>query len=152
MCSRDTQPGWYITKYTSIRRKHSLSWFTLSTNIIPATEIGWSLSEFGGASRKVDVRLPENGNSHSHGARPVHLIKWIRTSRLSIKNSLTLPTPRQPCMISAGKHALSWLTLSTNVPPDEITWLLSKLRSSGGIRDGGVVGALLHQSCTSPEC
>jgi len=32
------------------------------------------------------------GNSNSHGARPVHLIitmiKWIRTSRLSIKNSL----------------------------------------------------------------
>jgi len=40
--------------------------------------------------RKVDVRLPGNGNSNSHGARPVHLIitmiKWIRTSRSSIKN------------------------------------------------------------------
>ena len=38
--------------------------------------------------RKVDVRLPGKGNSNSHGARPVHLIitmiKWIRTSRLSI--------------------------------------------------------------------
>ena len=36
----------------------------------------------------------EKGNSNSHGARPVHLIiamiKWIRTSRLSIKNSLSL--------------------------------------------------------------
>ena len=46
-------------------------------------------------SRKVDVRLPGKGNSNSHGARPVHLIikmiKWIRTSRLSIKNSLSLP-------------------------------------------------------------
>ena len=34
------------------------------------------------------------GNSNSHGARPVHLIitmiKWIRTSRLSIKNSLSI--------------------------------------------------------------
>ena len=43
--------------------------------------------------RKVDVRLPEKGNSNSHGARPVHLIitmkKWIRTSRFSIKNSLS---------------------------------------------------------------
>jgi len=33
------------------------------------------------------------GNSNSHGARTVHLIitmiKWIRTSRLSIKNSLS---------------------------------------------------------------
>jgi len=43
--------------------------------------------------RKVDVRLPGKGNSNSHGARPVHLIitmiKWIRTSRLSIKNSIS---------------------------------------------------------------
>ena len=38
---------------------------------------------------KVDVRLPGKGNSNSHGARPVHqivsMMKWIRTSRLSIK-------------------------------------------------------------------
>ena len=38
-----------------------------------------------------DVDLAGN----SHGARPVHLlitmIKWIRTSRLSIKNSLSDP-------------------------------------------------------------
>jgi len=44
--------------------------------------------------RKVDVRLPAKGNSNSHGARPVHLIitmiKWNRTSRLSIKNSLSV--------------------------------------------------------------
>jgi len=43
---------------------------------------------------EVDVRLPGKGNSNSHGARPVHLIitmsKWFRTSRLSIKNSLSL--------------------------------------------------------------
>ena len=42
---------------------------------------------------KVDVRLPGKENSNSHGARPVHLIitmiKWIRTSRLSIKNYLS---------------------------------------------------------------
>ena len=46
-----------------------------------------------GRGRKVDVRLPGKGNSNSHGARPVHLIitmiKWIRTSRLSIQNSLS---------------------------------------------------------------
>jgi len=45
-------------------------------------------------TRKVDIRLPGTGNSNSHGARPVHqiiaMIKWIRTSRLSIKNSLSL--------------------------------------------------------------
>ena len=42
------------------------------------------------AARKEDVKLPGEGNSNCHGARPVHLIiaviKWIRTSRLSIKN------------------------------------------------------------------
>ena len=39
------------------------------------------------------VILPGKGNSNSHGARPVHLIitmiKWTRTSRLSIKKSLS---------------------------------------------------------------
>jgi len=42
--------------------------------------------------RKVDIRLPGKGNSNSHGARPDHqiisMIKWIRTSVLSIKNAL----------------------------------------------------------------
>jgi len=46
-----------------------------------------------GEARKVDVRLPGKGNSNSRAARQVHLIismiKWIRTSRLSIKNSLS---------------------------------------------------------------
>jgi len=47
--------------------------------------------------RKVDVRLPGKGDSNSHGARPVHLIitvlKWIQTSRLSIKISLSGRAP-----------------------------------------------------------
>ena len=37
---------------------------------------------------------PGKGNSNSHGARPVHqiisMMKWIRTSKLSIKKSLSL--------------------------------------------------------------
>ena len=41
---------------------------------------------------RVDVRLPGEGNSTSLGARPVHqiisMIRWIRTSRFSIKKSL----------------------------------------------------------------
>jgi hypothetical protein len=44
------------------------------------------------ANWEVDVRLPGKGKSNSHGARPVYfiitMIEWIRTSRLSIKNSL----------------------------------------------------------------
>ena len=43
--------------------------------------------------RKVAVRLPGKGNPNSHGTRPVHqiitMIKWIRTSSLSIKNALS---------------------------------------------------------------
>ena len=44
-------------------------------------------------TRKVDIKLPEKGDSNSYGARPVHqiisTIKWIQTSRLPIKNSLS---------------------------------------------------------------
>ena len=40
-----------------------------------------------------DIRLPVRRNSNSHGARPVHqiisMMRWIRTSMLSIKNSLS---------------------------------------------------------------
>ena len=47
-------------------------------------------------ARKVDVRLPGKGNSNSHGTRLVYIImtmmKWIRTSRLSIK-TLSLHPP-----------------------------------------------------------
>ena len=40
---------------------------------------------------KVDIRLPGKGDSNSHGARPVRQKhRWTRTSRLSIKNSLSL--------------------------------------------------------------
>ena len=40
------------------------------------------------------VRLPGKGNSNSHGAQGrstkiISMIKWIRTSKLSIKNSLS---------------------------------------------------------------
>ena len=42
-------------------------------------------------TRKVDIRLPGKGDSNSHGARPVHpKHRWIRSSRLSIKDSLSV--------------------------------------------------------------
>ena len=64
--------------------------------------------------RKVDVKLHGKGNSNCHGARPVHtiisMLQWIRTSRLSTKNSLSLAGHerarrggRRPC----GSEALS---------------------------------------------
>ena len=48
-------------------------------------------------TRMVDIRLPGKGDSNSHGARPVHQKhRWIRTSRLSIKNSLSLSPLKTP--------------------------------------------------------
>ena len=45
-------------------------------------------------ARKVDIRLPGKWNSSSHGARPVRqiisMMEWTRTSRLSIKYSLSV--------------------------------------------------------------
>ena len=73
-----------------------------------------------GEPRKVDVRLPGKGNLNSHGARPVHLIitmiKWIGTSRLSTKNSVSLRGERakaaeeskQPPVRVQPKHALAY--------------------------------------------
>jgi len=50
------------------------------------------------SARKVDVRLPERGNSNSHGARPAHpiitMITCIRTIRVSIKNFLSQVSAR----------------------------------------------------------
>ena len=63
------------------------------------------------SSRKVG--LPGKRYSNPHGARPIHpiitMIKWTRTSRLSIKNSL-----------SAGKRGLcSWNAIKLG----ESTWV-----------------------------
>ena len=59
---------------------------------------------------KRDVRLPGKGNSKSHGARPVHLIitkmKWIRTSRLSIKSSLYVFCQSRPLYIFLVNNSL----------------------------------------------
>ena len=56
--------------------------------------------------RKVDIRLPGRGNSNPHGARPVHqiisMIKWMRTSRLSINHSLSRAGYESPMAWSAG--------------------------------------------------
>ena len=52
-----------------------------------------TIPEYDEGLRELDVRLPAKGNSNSNGARLVHLIttmiKWTRTSRLSIKNALS---------------------------------------------------------------
>ena len=59
--------------------------------------------------RKVDARLPEKGNSNSHSARPVNLIitmiKWIRTSRLSIDTPLSL-SRRAPMLYNTDRDGI----------------------------------------------
>jgi len=69
----------------------------ITYTVSPLSEFDWCFPCLTDPTRKVDVRLPGKGNSNSHGARPVHLIitriKWIRTSGLSIKNSLSLTDP-----------------------------------------------------------
>ena len=66
----------------------------LHFELVPACVEFWMSRKF----RKVDARLPGKGNSNSHGTRPVHLIitmiKWIRTSRLSMKNIAAGPSER----------------------------------------------------------
>jgi len=82
-----------ITSHNCKHDWHFLeSFFSLEVSCIHPESFRASQVELT-VSRKVDGRLPGKGNSNSHGARPVHLIitmiKWIRTSRLSIKNSLS---------------------------------------------------------------
>jgi len=71
-------------------------------------------------TRKVDVRLPAKGNSNSHGATPVHqlisMIKWIRTSRLSIKNSIFEQDSLQLVAITAILIASKHEELAPQVP------------------------------------
>ena len=70
------------------------------------------------------VWAPGKGNLNSHGARPVHLIvtmmKWIRTSRLSIKNSLhghsRLGALYRAPTASAVTEFLQFIRALTNTP------------------------------------
>ena len=59
-----------------------------------------------------------NGNSNSHGARPVHLIitmiKWIRTSRLSIKNSLSERARLESCFFFCARRPAACRKKSTS--------------------------------------
>ena len=68
------------------------------------------------------VRLPGIGNSKSHGARPVHLVirmmKWIRTSSLSIKKSFSRVAKadrRNPLWGSGPGRALLWMVIISTV-------------------------------------
>jgi hypothetical protein len=66
---------------------------TNPASTVPELGVRVDDEHFVGSSRKVDIRLPEKGTSNSHGARlvlqTISIIKWIRTSRFSITNSLS---------------------------------------------------------------
>ena len=84
----------------------------LAMRIDPPTQLG--RAPVPAEPRKVDIRLPGKGDSNSHGARPVHQKRrWTRTSRLSIKNSLSLQAERGYRVPSAGTGAFT----RKNVPP-----------------------------------
>ena len=97
-CSRDIYPESYITKYTSIRRY----------NILASSAV--SVQRRFARLRQVDVRLHGKGNSNSHGARLVHLtitmVKRMRTSRLSINNSLSRHSPLGPRAVPRAARVL----------------------------------------------
>ena len=84
----------------------------LDFRIFPA-----SIPKLSTHTMKVDVRLPGKGNSNSHGARPVYIIismiKWIRTSRLSIKNSLSQPAQAYPAALPRESRADTILNLTS---------------------------------------
>ena len=114
--------------------------------------------------RNVDARLPGKGNSNSHGPRPVHLMiamtKWIRAMRLSIKNSLSPPSPHihtailppilqpfitshspywsqsSPCSASGGSLAI-WASKTRRSAQDgEAVWRLADVSDGGAARKG----------------
>ena len=97
----DTVNHWIVSKETrqksaichvpcpEIRARRTVPRSLLSGRNLQGPETREDRPETSTGSRR-EVRLPGNGNSNSHGARPVHLIimmiKWIRTSSLPIKN------------------------------------------------------------------
>ena len=80
------------------------------------------------ASRKADVRLPGKGNSNSHGARPAHLIitmiKWIRTSRLSIEKYLRVEICRESSSQWSTRH---------RAPPETLVFFFWSILSSHNV-------------------
>ena len=67
---------------------------THMAQIVPLNDVGDEVNP--DQFRKVYIRLHEKGNSNSNGARRctkiLSMIKWIRTSRLSMKTCLSFRT------------------------------------------------------------
>ena len=70
----------------------SPTWFRVQGSGFRVQGSGFRAQGSGSRVQGSGFRVAFKGNSNAHGARPVHqiisMINWIRTSRLSIKNSL----------------------------------------------------------------
>jgi len=85
-----------VTPSASDRIENNLKGFTDLEDLKPITWFSCSVAPFGNPyHREVDIRLPGKGNSNSvaqgRSTKTISMIKWIRTSRLSMKNSLLNP-------------------------------------------------------------
>ena len=85
------------------------------------------------STRKADVRLPGNGNPNSYDARPVHriisMMEWIRTSRLSIKDSLSRLSKRGGSKVEdrGGGPSTSMAHFSSSLPFSALPFFPSTL-------------------------
>ena len=102
--------------------------------------------------RMLDIRLPDKGNSNSHGARPVHQKHgWIRTSRFLIKNSLSLQAVQAVVRRSdmPGLHG-QILALAGAIS----SWVMSRPDSGLGLHTGGCIRceprSASRRSCVLP--
>jgi hypothetical protein len=115
----------YHREYLSIRRKFSESYITENTSVYENHTVGTWEGSYGSdkgrsgilsPTRKVDIGPLGHEKSNSHDARPVHqissMIKWIRTNRLSMKNSLSLlslkslPSPLYGQLPAIANHSI----------------------------------------------
>ena len=94
-------------------------------------------------TEKKKKKLPGKVNPNPHGARPVHLmitmIKWTRTSRLSIQNSLSDPPPHHPSRAGTRSRRRKREGLSSRKPqpPPKLTLTLTRSHAHTLTRSGG---------------
>ena len=112
-CVRHSQalqlPSWPLALSTERQEEAVLEQISavlaVTRRLLAAASVSTSI--FVCKARKVETRLPGK-NPNSQGARPVHqtisMIKWIRTSRLPIKNSFSVYKDTRPASACNTQH------------------------------------------------
>ena len=95
---------------------------------------GYETTGYEPLTRNVDMRLPGKGNStpmvQGRSTKIISIIKWIRTSRLSIKNSLSYePSPKTTGYEPAKRYTPSPCILPTCFRLQDLSSYTSILRS-----------------------